>query len=783
MLLPPLSSHQLVVLWTELASLLVLARLLGALARRMRQPAVVGELLAGLLLGPSVLGQVSAAARHWFLPAGPGQGDLLTTVSQVSLLVLLVVVGAEADLPLIRSLGRAAATVSATSLLLPLGAGVAAAALLPGGFRAGHQHLAFVLLVAGAVGVSSLPVVGKIMGDLGLLRRNFAQLSLAAGTANDMVGFLLVTAATGLSSAGSGARLALALGGLVVAVTAVFTVGQWGVDAVLRRVRARGPNVAGSLTVAMVAAFVAAAACQAVGLEGALGGFLAGIALGRSRFQQGEAMAQLTRFTDAVLAPLFFATAGLRVDLTTLRRPAVLVATALLILGSLAVKFASGVLGARLAGLTRRDGAALGAVLNGRGTLQVIIAGAAVSAGVFTTAAYSAVIVLAIVSSLSVAPLLSLVLRGWRGTEQEQARLDEEQRLAANLVVRGDRLLLATGGSPSSFLAAAVLHRAWPARQPVTVLAVGDQAGAPDGPGRAATWMFPGRPAEVTTVGGDHVLAAVLAESRLGYGVLGLGAADVPGPERLLSSLVDDIVIRSPIPMLVARRARPPADEDRGRSGWRGGPRSGTARSRPVRAGPRSITTRPQPARTGGDDVAFRRILVPLSGSTTAHAAQEVAFGLGASPGSAVTLLHVVTRDPHRQEAAAGRSAERPGRDLLRDAERFAARHGVRVRTRTRRAPAAGEEIARLAAEMQADCIVLGATARSLEGRPFLGHTVEHVLAAARAAVVVAVLPAEVPAEPVHDAGTAVTDPPDVGTPSGRQPPADAGEPMPAGGI
>jgi nucleotide-binding universal stress UspA family protein len=146
--------------------------------------------------------------------------------------------------------------------------------------------------------------------------------------------------------------------------------------------------------------------------------------------------------------------------------------------------------------------------------------------------------------------------------------------------------------------------------------------------------------------------------------------------------------------------------------------------------------------RAAGEEVAFHRILVPLSGSATAHAAQEVAFGLAASRRSDVTLLHVVTRRRSGREAIGGRSADRPGRDLLRDAEQFAARHGVRVQTRSRRAPAAGDEIVRLAAEMRADCIVLGASARALDGRPFLGHTVEHVLAAAQAAVVVAVLPA-----------------------------------------
>lgn len=731
MLLPSLSSHGMVVLWTELAALLVLARLLGALARRIGQPAVVGELLAGLLVGPSVLGAVSPAALHWFLPAGHAQGDLLTTVGQLSLLVLLVVVGAETDLPLIRTLGPAAATVSATSLVLPLGAGLAAAALLPAGFRSGHHEAAFVLLVAGAVGVSSLPVVAKIMADMGLLRRNFAQLALAAGTANDMVGFLLVTAATGLTGTGSQAQLAVALGGLVVALVVVFTVGQWAIDAVLRQVRRQGPNVAGSLTVALVAAFAAAAATQAVGLEGALGGFLAGIALGRSRFQQGEAMEQLTRFTNAVLAPLFFATAGLRVDLATLDRGAVLLATAVLVVGSLVVKFASGVLGARLAGLSRRDGTALGVALNGRGTLQVIIAGAGLAAGIFTTAAYSAVIVLAIVSSLSVAPLLDLVLGDWRGSAEEQARLEEEERLEANVVVRNERLLLATGGSPSSMVAAAVIHRAWPEQQPATVLAVGRQDSSTAASARAAAWLFPHRQVELTPVTEGDVLQNVLAETRLGYGVLGLGAADLPGPERLLSSVVDDIVTRCPIPMVVARRAR----RTDGRARQRGS--------------------------AAADDVGFRSVLVPVAGTAASHAAQEVAYGVAAAQRSSVTLVHVVPRE-RRAPSAAGRPSDRAGEGVLADAARFAQRHGVRARGRTRRGTTPGEEIVRTATEIGADLIVLGAVARSLDGRPFLGHTVEHVLAEARAAVVVVVLPAEVPTEAAGPDDEDVVSPGDV---------------------
>lgn len=778
-LLPALSGHRLEVLWVELAALVVAARLLGGAARRLGQPAVVGNLVAGLLLGPSVLGHLWPAALHWFVPAGAAQGDLLTTVAQLALLVLLVVVGTETDVPLIRALGPAAVSVAAISLVLPLLAGAAAAELLPVGFRAGHHHGAFIVLMAGAIGVSSLPVVATIMGDLRLLRRTFAQLALAAGTANDTVGFILATAATGLAASGSTGRLAVALSGLVLVVVVVFTVGQRVVDGVLRQVRRRGPDVTASLTVALAAALAAAAVTQALGLEGALGGFLAGIALGRSRFQHGPALDELRRLTDAFFAPLFFATAGLRVDVGVLGHLDVAVATVALVVAAMAVKFGSGLLGARTARLPWRDGAALGAVLNGRGTMQVIIAGAGLAAGVFTTTSYTVVIVLAMASSLAVAPLLSWTVRGWQGSPEEQARLDEEDRLGTNVVVRGERLLLATGGTASSVVAASVLHQAWPHHLPVTVLSVGDDT-VTGTSGRAAAWMFPDRAVEVSRIRSDDVLGVVLAETQLSYGVLGLGASESPGGERLLSAVVDDLVTQCPIPMVVARRALPTVPSAR-RDVAGAGPLLGRGRGRdrpPGRGGsqgrpgadgpsvePAEGDGRPAGAagatRARSDEMVFRDILVPVAGTPASRGAQEVAFGLAAARRGRVTVLHVLTR----QRRAGGTSAPRPddetGRRILADAARFALRHGATVRTRTRRGPSPGEEIVRLAAETDVDVIVLGAVARSLDGRPFLGHTVEHVLAHARAAVVVVVLPSDLPSsssEANHAATEAATD-------------------------
>ncbi len=116
----------------------------------------------------------------------------------------------------------------------------------------------------------------------------------------------------GVGAAASSSQLPLALGGLAVLVVLAFTVGQRVVDALLRQARRQGPNVVASLAVCLIAALVMAAATQAVGVEGALGGFLAGVVLARSRFGQGDALQLLTRLSNAFLAPLYFATAGLR---------------------------------------------------------------------------------------------------------------------------------------------------------------------------------------------------------------------------------------------------------------------------------------------------------------------------------------------------------------------------------------------------------------------------------------------------------------------------------------
>jgi Kef-type K+ transport system membrane component KefB len=661
--------------------LLVLARLLGAAAGRLGQPPIVGSLLAGLIAGPSVFGQVWPSGFHWFLPGGDVHSGALNAIAGLSLLVLLISLGAETDLPLIRSLGRPAAWLIAGSIVVPAAAGIATAYELPHELLGPkHRELAFALLIAGAMSVSSLPVVARIVTELGMTRRNVGQLTVAAATANDGYGFLLLAVVLALA-AGRNSDLLTALLGLVAVVALAATAGQWVVDHALRRARRHGPNAAGAIAIALCVTLILAAVSQALGVDAALGAFIAGIVLGRSRFRQPRALGSIDWMTGAVFAPLYFATAGLSVDVTQLTTTTAIAFVVVLVV-AIAAKFLATVGSAAAARLPLREGVALGIGLNGRGAMQVILGSAGLTAGLLSSAAYTIVILVSIVSSMLVPPLLRRTLHRWEGTEEEQRRLREEKELESNVVVRGQRLLLPSRGSRNSFTAARILDLAWPPSSDVTILSIGGNGKGPDL--SAAHELLASRDTTEERVDDDHAIDAILAEANLGYGVIALGADDRRTPGRLLSPVIEELANRSPIPLLIVKRGRHVRSDDD---------------ARPI--------LRP------------RHLLVPVTGNAPSRAGQEVAHQISRNTGADVTLVHVGTRPASTADTAG---------DVLEQAHTTSRGQEVDPGTVLLRGQSAGEEILRYAAEHSVDLVIVGSTVRRVAGRPFLGHTVEHLL-------------------------------------------------------
>jgi Kef-type K+ transport system membrane component KefB/nucleotide-binding universal stress UspA family protein len=705
--------HQLLVFWTQLLVLLVVARLLGQAMRRIGQPAVVGQLGAGLLLGPSLLGRVAPGVLDWLVPADPLQSGMLFAVSWIGILLLLIETGFETDLALIRRLGKATALVSAGSIVLPLIAGLFVGTALPDVFRGElDDPTVFALFVGAALSISSLAVAGKVLSDLGLMRRNFGQVTLAAGMANDVVGWIMLGIVAALASAGE-----IAVGPLLVTVVGIavlygggLTVGQRVVDYVLREVRRRDVTPTGYVTVVLVIALVFGVATQLIGAEAVLGAFVAGIVVARSKFHQPEARETLERITAGVFAPIFFATAGLRVDLGLLADPEVLFWAVVVIGAASATKFVGAYLGAQVAGLPPREGVLLGIGLNPRGTLEIVIATVGLSLGVFNQASYTVILLMAILNSMAAPPLLRGVARSWLGTDEEQKRLQREESVSHNVMVRSHRLLLPSQGGSNSIVAAQLLHFAWLEDVEATVLSVGpdaDEAGV-----QAVVDIFDDRPVSVLRVTSDDASDAILGEARLGYGAIGIGAPEASQGPWILSPIVDKLLYQTAIPLIIVRRAR--------------------------------NLDRPLPG-------AFARALVPVSAAPWSRAAQEIAFNLSANIGTEIVLTHVATPsttasgDARERRAGGATEVADPRADvsgkLTERAEAFAEEQGARARTVARTGSSPAEEIIAAAIEEQADLVVLGANLRRIEGRPFLSTLVEQVLEECDATVVVVATP------------------------------------------
>ncbi len=708
--LQPPDEHHVLVFFAALLALLVVARLLGSLMQRIGQPAVVGELAAGILLGPSVLGRLAPDVTEWLFPDDDVQTAMLFTVGWLGVVFLLVATGAETDLGLIRRLGRAAALVSCTSLFIPLALGFGTGMVLPDTFMAeGGERDVFALFVAAALGISSLPVMAKILAEMQLMRRDFAQLTLAAGMVNDVAGWVILGAVAGIAQAGQIEvdGLAKTVVGVSVFFLAAFTVGQRLLDTGLRAVRARGNAPVEGLTVILLATLILGTITQALHVEVVLGAFVAGVLLRRSRYRDDGALHSLEHATTAIFAPIFFATAGLRLDLGILGDPEVAMWTVIVIAIASVAKLGGSYIGARAARLAGRESLALSIGLNARGALEIVVATLGLSLGVLNQESYGVVVIMAVVTSVAAPPLLRIVLRDWSGTDAEQARLAQEEQLASNLVVRDERVLVPSEGEPGSIMAAQLVDLVWPTSVDATVLTVD----ATEDDLRPVLGSFAERGVEVRRVRSDEIHDAVRAEARLGYGAIAVGAPSL-ATDHLLSPLVDELLRDHEVPMLVVRRGQ----SVEGRLPW-----------------------------------AYGRAVVPVTGTESGRAAQEVAFNLSNRLGTEIVLAHVLdpepalvgaTDDPPPTPSGPNGAASEVAVELLGQAASVGDRIGARTRQELVRSTSVATGICDLVGRVEADLVVLGASTRASD-RLFLGHTVQHVLDGCDATVVVVLSPPE----------------------------------------
>jgi Kef-type K+ transport system membrane component KefB len=418
----PLGAHDVLVFLIELGLLLLTALVLGRIAARFGQPAVVGELCAGVLLGPSLLAKVWPAAETWLFPPNPAQFHLLDAVGQVGVLLLVGITGLEIDLSLVRRRGITAARISLSGIVIPLGLGVATGFLFPASLVPDSaRRTTFALFLGVAMGISAIPVIAKTLMEMRLIHRNVGQLTLCAVVVDDIIGWLLLSVTAAMASTGVRSGDVVTSIGFVLLVVVVSILLRPAVRGVLRSAsRSRDSGVTTAVVVIMVLLW--AAATQGLRLEAVFGAFVAGVVIKSCNVLDPARLEPLRTLVVFVLAPLFFATAGLRMDLTALAKPSVLAVGLTVLAVAIVGKFVGAFLGAKLSRLNRWEALAVGAGMNARGVIEVVVAMVGLRLGVLSTEVYTIIVLVAIVTSVMAPPLLRFAMARVEHTAEERLR-------------------------------------------------------------------------------------------------------------------------------------------------------------------------------------------------------------------------------------------------------------------------------------------------------------------------------------------------------------------------
>lgn len=715
----PISGQAILTLLLQLAAMLLLARTLAEVMRRLGQPAVIGELLAGVVLGPTVLGHFAPGVFEWAFPADASQRHLLEIISWLGMVLLLLLTGIETDIRAMRNLGRPALMASVFGMVIPFATGLVLGALLPDVYLTDPDSRAlFATFLATAMAISAMPVIAKILLDLDLIERRAGLVILSAGVVDDTIGWLILSVIAGIAAGGTFSASDLAS---TLLWLALFLVGmRWVAYPLLRRmvqyVNQRVDLAGADISLLLSFTFLAAAATEALGIHAVFGAFTAGLLIRQLPRVQAHSLEVIEVFVLSALSPIFFAFVGIRVDLWSLTGwvlPLVVIAVA--VFG----KVAGSYIGGRLGGLSNWESLAVGFGMNARGGMGLIVALLGLSLGLLTAEMYSTIVLVAVVTSFMAPVLLRWAMPRLPMSDEERLRADVGQRRV--LVPPGGlRVLVPTAGGANAmtaieFAAPLIQH----ANGRLTALYVDEGAprskltGVLTGRGEslAGTNLAEhfNRAAAVVNGGGDHftvrqvraedVAAAVVEEAWRDYDLLLLGAAR----ERMLDDpLALQIVRTAPVPVVIVRGREPdlPWSSD------------DVAEPRPATAGLRP----------------FRRLLVPVDGSIFSRYAAELAFAYAGASGAKVRILHVLSKawltegsipvTDRRDHEARRAHIEQAERDIRQELAPLAAAYGTTFGIRVLSSGAPREIIIGESRSGDYDLLVLG-TETKLLGQPF----------------------------------------------------------------
>jgi Kef-type K+ transport system membrane component KefB/nucleotide-binding universal stress UspA family protein len=435
---------------TQLMVLMLAGRLLGEAMLRVGQPAVMGQLLAGVILGPSLLGLLWPGLQHALFPDAKEQKSMLDAVSQFGILLLLLLTGMETDLKLVRKVGAAAVSVALTGVAVPFCCGFALGELLPASLLPRpDQRLLTALFLGTALSISSIKIVAAIVRDMKFTRRDLGQVIVASAIMEDSIGWIIIAITFSLAQAGKidVASLAKSVLGTAAFLAVSLTVGRRAVFWVIRWANDNFASEFAVITAILGIMGAMALTTHVIGVHTVLGAFVSGMLIGESPILTRHIDEQLRGLIMAFFMPVFFGAAGLSADLTILTNSTLLLMTLGLIAIASMGKFAGAFIGAKFGGLGRPEALAIACGMNARGSTEVIVASIGLSMGVLSHNLFTMIVAMAISTTMAMPPMLRWALARVPLRKAEKERLEREELEARGFVPNLERLLIAVDQS------------------------------------------------------------------------------------------------------------------------------------------------------------------------------------------------------------------------------------------------------------------------------------------------------------------------------------------------
>lgn len=406
-----LSHHDVMLFFLSLGVLLGVAKGFGEVMTRFNQPAVLGELLAGVLLGPTVLGSIFPDLNDFFFPNHGARAFAMDGFLTLCITLFMIVAGLEVDLGSLWRQGRAALYVSFAGSAIPFAFGLGAAWFFPAamGRDPSADHLVFALFMATALSITAMPVIAKTLMDLGLYKSDMGVLVMAAATFNDLVGWLVFSVILGMLGKGapSSGPWGMILATLAL-IAVLLTAGRWAARRAVPWIMAHTRWPGGLIAALISFGMLGAALTEWIGIKALFGAFLFSLTFSDAPHFREQARSLVDQFISSIFAPIFFASVGLRVNFLAHFDPALcfwvmLIACAGKILGcGLAAKFG---------GVERREAWAVGFSMNARGIMEIILGLVALQNGLITDKVFVALTLMALATSMMVGPVVQRILR------------------------------------------------------------------------------------------------------------------------------------------------------------------------------------------------------------------------------------------------------------------------------------------------------------------------------------------------------------------------------------